>query len=369
MVILAAPYNETLVLETINHQAFYNSNLGPFLAGLAVQMFMMGVLSLQCWTYFSDGMAANDTRWHKSLVGVMFATGAFQTGTNFDILYDTFVSGYGRIEHWDKYNWTFTYEPGFTASIALIAQVFFIHRCFVVSRSFVLVAFSGTAAAVAFGAGIAVSVGAAEVKYYTRVDLVLVQVTIWLVATATTDLLISAALIVKLRNARTSFRSKERMLSRMIRVTFETATLTSLIAIVDLIFYAGFGKGNSVHLFFQFIIGKMYSHSVMVTLLSRKRIRQAGSDGINVVSNSGEHPTHGVNGQSDHKSGHGAVSGVNVTTTCVTVTDPVQKKGHRAIRPFKVNHVDGSDDKLDEYPLGPIDSLQREQRDKSMSLV
>lgn len=93
--------------------------------------------------------------------------------------------------------------------------------------------------------------------------------------------------------------------------------------------------------------------------------------------------------QSDHKSGHGAVSGVNVTTvrtipshlsplslipcfalqTCVTVTDPVQKKGHRAIRPFKVNHVDGSDDKLDEYPLGPIDSLQREQRDKSMSLV
>lgn len=44
MVILAAPYNETLVLETINHQAFYNSNLGPFLAGLAVQMFMMGVL-------------------------------------------------------------------------------------------------------------------------------------------------------------------------------------------------------------------------------------------------------------------------------------------------------------------------------------
>lgn len=38
------PYNETAILELIDNQAFYNANLGPFLCGLSVQMFMMGVL-------------------------------------------------------------------------------------------------------------------------------------------------------------------------------------------------------------------------------------------------------------------------------------------------------------------------------------
>lgn len=47
-------------------------------------------------------MAANDTRWHKWLVGVMFVMGAFQTGTDFEILYDSFVVGYGRIEYWNE---------------------------------------------------------------------------------------------------------------------------------------------------------------------------------------------------------------------------------------------------------------------------
>lgn len=42
---MAPPYNETEVLQQIDNQHFYNVNLGPFIAGLAFQMFMMGVLS------------------------------------------------------------------------------------------------------------------------------------------------------------------------------------------------------------------------------------------------------------------------------------------------------------------------------------
>lgn len=50
---MAAPYNETAVIELIDNQAFYNANLGPFLAGLAVQMFMMGVLCTYPTTFLS----------------------------------------------------------------------------------------------------------------------------------------------------------------------------------------------------------------------------------------------------------------------------------------------------------------------------
>ncbi|TFL03401.1 hypothetical protein BDV98DRAFT_383425 [Pterulicium gracile] len=106
---MAPTYNETKVLERIDNQHFYNINLGPFLAALAFQMFMMGVLTLQCWTYF-ETMASTDTKWHRWLVVTMFVTGAIQTATDFEIMYATFVTGFGRILYWDKFHWTLTYE-------------------------------------------------------------------------------------------------------------------------------------------------------------------------------------------------------------------------------------------------------------------
>lgn len=124
------------------------------------------------------------------MVGIMLFTGAFQTATDFEILYDSFVTGYGRIGYWNKvsptyltsswalayspqlgyqYNWTFTYELGWTALIALIAQIFFLHRCFLVTKSYIFLVLCGIGAAVAFSAGVAASVGLIEAAYYTCV--------------------------------------------------------------------------------------------------------------------------------------------------------------------------------------------------------
>jgi hypothetical protein len=60
------------------------------------------------------------------------------------------------------------------------------------------------------------------------------------------------------------------------RLAFETAAFTTVVAVGNLI-ASFFAKSNTAHLFFQFIIGKMYSHSVMVALLARKKFRKADS--------------------------------------------------------------------------------------------
>lgn len=269
------PYNESETLQRIDNQTYYNLNLGPFLAGLAFQMFMMGVLTLQCWTYFQT-MAATDSRWTRWLVGIIFFTGSFQAGTDFHILYDSFVTGFGRILYWNEfhgYQWTFTYEFFWTALIALIAHIFFLHRCFIVTRSYLLLVAGGMGAAFSFAGGIATTVYIFRAGYYTRTEIALVPFILWLLATSITDVSISAVLILKLRRTRTILRSSERILSSLMCLAFETAALTSVVAILNLITYAGFGTKNSIHLFFQFTIGKMYSHSVMVTLLARAKLR------------------------------------------------------------------------------------------------
>lgn len=199
-------YNETDVLERIDNQGFYNMNLGPFIAALAFQMFMMGVLTLQTWTYYGT-MAAEDTRRNRWLVGTMFFLGAFQTATNFEIMYSTFVSGYGRVLYWDNFQWTLIYEIAWTALIALIAHIFFMHRCFVITRSYAFLVVCGIGAGVAFTAGVASTIGLLRSKYYTRSHMVIPQATTWMVSSAATDVAISAVLIVKLRNTKTSFPS------------------------------------------------------------------------------------------------------------------------------------------------------------------
>jgi hypothetical protein len=96
-----ASLNATETIASIDNQDFYNKNLGPFCAGLAFQMFMMGVLTLQTWTYF-EIMSSHDSVKNNTLVAAMFLLGAFQTGTDFQLMYNAFVTGYGRIEDWNK---------------------------------------------------------------------------------------------------------------------------------------------------------------------------------------------------------------------------------------------------------------------------
>ncbi|KAJ7467018.1 hypothetical protein FB451DRAFT_403429 [Mycena latifolia] len=262
-------YNETAVLEQINNQHFFDVNLGPFLTGLSAQMFMMGCLTLQMWKYFEDH--SSDTRATKIFVVVLFLASLFQSATDFELLYSAFVTGYGRILFWDKYGWTFIYEPAWTALIAAGAQGFFLHRCWIVTRSRVVFVAGGLGIAISLGAGIASSVGLAKAPYYTQTSLVIVEVTTWLIATAITDIGISIILIMHLRKVKTGF--KKYTLSRIVRITFETAALTSIIAIIDLLLYITMGKNNAVHLAFQLVVGKTYNHSIMVTLLARTRIR------------------------------------------------------------------------------------------------
>ncbi|KAJ6545044.1 hypothetical protein DFH09DRAFT_1172533 [Mycena vulgaris] len=288
------PYNETAVLELANNQHFFDVNLGPFLSGLAAQMFMMGCLTLQMWKYFEDH--TSDSRSTKIFVVVLFSASTLQSITDFQLLYSAFVTGYGRILYWNKYGWTFIYEPAWTALIAGMTQGFFLHRCWTVTRSLALVATGGLGIVVSFGAGIASTAGLIKVPYYTETSQIIVQVTTWLIATAITDVGISIILVMHLKKMKTGFK-QEKMLSRIVRVTFETAALTSVIAIIDLLLYITMGKNNTIHLAFQLVVGKTYNHSVMVTLLARTKIRSefdSNSAGRLGNTDSGTKPNPGI---------------------------------------------------------------------------
>lgn len=273
-------------------------------------MFMMGCLTLQMWRYFEDHGV--DSRGTKAFVVILFLCSAFQCATDFQLMYDAFITGYGRILYFNKYGWTFYYEPAWTALIAALAQGFFLRRCWVVTKSWWVLVAGSLGIALSLASGIAVTAGLIHEPYYTSTSQVLVEVTVWLIASAVTDLGISIILIIHLRKMKTGFKNTEKTLSRIVRITFETAALTSVIATVDLLLYIAMGKQNTIHLAFQLIVGKTYNHSVMVTLLSRTKTRSEFD------SNSG-----GRQGHTDSLATKPA-GGITVTRTQIRVADHVE---------------------------------------------
>lgn len=262
-------------LEHIDNQAFYNNHLGPFLCGLSFQTFMMGVLTLQTWHYFE--YFSHDACVYRALATVMFVTGAIQCGTDFALLYDSFIYGFGDIQHWNHFTWLFYYEPGFTALIAAIAQAFFLYRCYKFTRLKWVLVLGILGMLLAFAAGCAVTDALSKTDRFTQTFQAVPLGGIWLGSTAVTDLLISGTLIWSLKSVQTDFKSTKRLVSRIVHLSFETAALTTLVAFGNFVasFYA---EQNTAHLLFQFVMGKMYSHSVMVTLLARKRLARTADN-------------------------------------------------------------------------------------------
>ncbi|KAJ7649837.1 hypothetical protein FB45DRAFT_1049998 [Roridomyces roridus] len=226
-------YNATAVEELGKSQDFIN-------------IFMMGCLTIQMWRYFEFHEA--DPRTTKAFVIVLFLASALQCATDFELLYRAFIIHYGRITAWDHFSWTFGYEPAWTAIIAAMSQAFFLQRCYTVTRSIWVAIAGGLGILLSLAAGIAVTTSLSQRPYYTETSVAVVQATIWLIATAVTDVGISIILATHLRKMNTGFK-------QIVRLTFETAALTSLVAFIDLLLYITMGKQNTIHLALQMIVG------------------------------------------------------------------------------------------------------------------
>ncbi|KAJ7649840.1 hypothetical protein FB45DRAFT_1075565 [Roridomyces roridus] len=347
-------YNATAVEEIANNQRFFDLNLGPFLTGISVQIFMMGCLTIQMWKYFevfvvnpsSPGVSDvvgqfhdADPRTTKIFVVVLFLASALQCATDFELLYKAFIINYGRIVSWDHYGWTFAYEPAWTAIIAALAQAFFLQRCYTVTRSIWVASAGGLGILLSLGAGIAASVGLSQRPYYTETSIdyhashnladsyccngcwdfnhlgyALAKNEDWI---QTEKVRVFYYLIIPHSYApphRPCPESSDSRLKLPMRpYPFFRLTLTSLVAIIDLLLYITMGKQNTIHLALQMIVGKTYNHSVMVTLLARTRIRGEFD------SNSAGRMNSDSNGTKPNQN-----NGVTVTRTQIRITDHVE---------------------------------------------
>ncbi|CAE7173949.1 unnamed protein product [Rhizoctonia solani] len=257
--------------QTPEMQEIIDKSFGPFVTGIMMQQLFLGVFCVQVYDYWR--IFPTDTTFNRGMVLSLTIMTLLQGTMDFINLYRNSVTYYGNFNKFDEQDWSLFWEIGVTAILGSIAQVFFLERCFSATKNKIVLVIIGTMIAVSLGFGIASSVEFQRIVKLSAVPSIPIPIVGWLTLTAVLDVLISAVLIWTLLRVRTPFRKTEAVITKIIRVTMETSSITASIAVINLVLYLAL-PGEAYHLLPQLIMGKMYAISVMVTLSSRKDLQE-----------------------------------------------------------------------------------------------
>ncbi|KAF8902307.1 hypothetical protein CPB85DRAFT_1564660 [Mucidula mucida] len=207
---------------------------GPLIAGTWIQQLLLGFILAQMVDYYRMQFD-DDSKFNRAIVSLLLFFNVLLGGTDFHVLYRASVQHYGVYEFFDLQEWTMWLEPGFTAIVGFIAQVFFLMRCWRITQSRIVVIVLSLLVLFSFGSGLAVSGSFVAFKRFSTLGQFKIPITLWLISTSIADLAIAAILVFFLLRSRTSFKKTDAVISRLIQLSMETSALTALVALLNLV--------------------------------------------------------------------------------------------------------------------------------------
>ncbi|KZS92346.1 hypothetical protein SISNIDRAFT_496008 [Sistotremastrum niveocremeum HHB9708] len=285
-----------------------DNTFGALLVGIIVAAFLEGVLTLQCYVYFTT--FKNDRVYLKYLVFAVWVLDFIHFVVICRMQYHYVITNFGNLEALGVAHWTFDVAVLLTSVIAFIIQMYFVWRAWIFTKAPVLAAFIFLLSLLCLGTGLACSAETFLLVDFAKFIKYRWLVGLWLGSSAACDVLVAGSLCYTLWNSRTGFRTTDGILTRLIVWTLNTGLLTSAIAIVDTVCFTT--MDNLIHFAFNVTLGKLYANMFVATLNQRTRSR--AYDNTTNSANFGNtwHGRDRFNQQ----------SGVQITTVKETISSP-----------------------------------------------
>ncbi|KAF7378203.1 putative Transmembrane protein [Mycena sanguinolenta] len=241
---------------------------------------LYGVLLVQ--TYMYTEKFPNDRRGLKILVSVMFFFETLFTVLMTIAAWSMFGTGWGDPNTLLQFNWTIGVLPLLSGIHSGLAQGFYIWRIWHLTKQLwlpvpiALCMFTQLCGLYWF----AIKFNIARWRVVALPPLS-GGVTVWMIGSVACDVLITLALtgILWRLKRRTKFAETSGILNRLIRISIETGSLTSVTAIVEISLWLSWER--FYYYFVPFLIlGKLYSNVLMATLNCRNPIFHGSSQGF-----------------------------------------------------------------------------------------
>ncbi|KAH8077727.1 hypothetical protein BXZ70DRAFT_693926 [Cristinia sonorae] len=242
---------------------------GPLFVGLLANWFLLGVLTVQVYTYYLA--FPDDLKAQQLIVVAVLALEVLQSVLTTRDGFRQFASGWGDFDEFVKIGWLWFSIPIFAASLCLVVQLFYAWRIHILGKMCWLPALIVTLSIAQFTAGIFEGYFGRTIGDFTHLQRLGLWTTCWRIGAALAcDVFIVAGMIHYLVKSKSGLRAgRARMvITRLIMIALETGFLCTVFAMVDLILYLAL-PGTTYHLTPAIVVSKLYSNSMLAVLNAR----------------------------------------------------------------------------------------------------
>ncbi|KAK0451665.1 hypothetical protein EV421DRAFT_1976621, partial [Armillaria borealis] len=253
------------------------------IAGCLLNWGLFGTLSVQLYLYYLA--FPDDRRFIKYLVYGIYV---IEFGQTMLVAHDAFVTfgyGFGDIDAVTRIKFYWLAGPTMSAVVSCVGQVFYAYRIFIVSKSRIIPILIICVALTSSVAGVITGIYCFQAgditKRNNRTTYIVVGITCG--ASALCDILIAicmtyyassfslSLIFIDLMRSTTNFRRTRMLVTKIIRLTVETGSVTAVVALLTFILFIGFPH----QIFFAtpgLLVPKLYANCVYMVLNSRLQI-------------------------------------------------------------------------------------------------
>ncbi|KAF8956569.1 hypothetical protein BDZ97DRAFT_1850938, partial [Flammula alnicola] len=215
---------------------------------------------------------------HKALVYGDYLLEAVQTFLFTTSAFRSFAAGFGNPEVLNDVDILWFSVPILSGMAAFVAQAFYAYRISVLSQKKYVAAIVMLFSFIQLGGALTIGVQLKQAKLFSNFLKTnsFIAIGIWQGGSAACDVIIAASMSYYLKSRDSGMMETHVLITRVIRLTVETGTLTAVIAIVTLILNYLPGQPTYYQASVS-ALGKLYSNSMMVVFNSRMRVASVNS--------------------------------------------------------------------------------------------
>ncbi|KAF9010873.1 hypothetical protein BDZ89DRAFT_1078082, partial [Hymenopellis radicata] len=244
---------------------------GPMIIGFLVNACLFGTLTVQLYLYYEA--FPQDRLFNKCLAYSIYILEFVQTVLVMHDAFATFGPGFGDVQAITDIHFEWFSIPVLSGLVAFVGQTFYAYHIytFTTRRAFpvLIVAISLTSSIAGFVVGaFGFEAGSLTLLNNRRTY---IFTGVWCGGAALSDTLIATCMTYYLLQSDTGFRRTHALISKLIRLTIETGSVTALVAITTLVLFFAL-PGTMFEGCFALLIPKVYANMIFVVLNSRLRI-------------------------------------------------------------------------------------------------
>ncbi|KAK0454297.1 hypothetical protein EV421DRAFT_1896226 [Armillaria borealis] len=262
---------------------------GPLIVAYLLHWGLFGTLSVQLYLYYLA--FPMDRKFTKCLVYGIYIVAFVQTIVFTHDAFATFGYGFGDLEALTKMYFIWFTVPILSSVSACVGQGFYAYRIFILSKSRIVPISVICVSVTSFVAGITTGVFCFPADNITELDSPRMSITIGILCgvSALCDVIIAICMTHCLMRGNTGFRQTRILVTKLIRLTIETGSVTAVSRLLTLILFFVFPH-QTFYETSAFLTSELYANTILVVLNSRIRIMggrdiYASDTDVNITTN------------------------------------------------------------------------------------